>query len=91
MENQKPQMQPKVDLKLTTPITSEDGHHIFQEGVIMRKISKFVIQSPEDGIIPIPIFFDIRTGKIMLDTLPKELREEYKGYNDAMTKNDGII
>lgn len=76
--------QPQIDLNLTTAMPSEDGSHIFVEGVIFRKVSKFVLQSTEDGIMPIPIFWDPKTGKIMLETLPKELREEYKKYNNSL-------
>jgi len=28
--------------------------------------------------MPIPVFYDPETGKILEDSLPKELREEYK-------------
>jgi hypothetical protein len=27
--------------------------------------------------MPIPVFYDVQTGKILIDTLPKDLREEY--------------
>lgn len=76
--------QPQIDLKLTTSLTNEDGAHVFREGVIFRKISKFVINSQEDGVIPIPVFYDPKSGKIMLESLPKELREEYKKYNESL-------
>ena len=83
-QNGKSQLQPHLDLKLTTAMPNEDGSHVFGEGVIFRKVSKFVIQSTEDGVVPIPVFYDPKTGKIMLETLPKELREEYKTYNDSL-------
>jgi hypothetical protein len=41
---------------------------------MLRKISKFIIGADEDGIIPIPVFFDPETGEVLQDTLPKELR-----------------
>jgi hypothetical protein len=31
----------------------------------------------EDAIVPIPVFYDVVSGKILKDTLPKELQDEY--------------
>ena len=66
-----------VDIKASTPVTSPDGNHIFAEGVIIRKVSKFVAGTAEDAIIPIPCFYDVKTGKILVDLLPKDIRDEY--------------
>ena len=66
-----------VDIKASTPITSPEGNHIFAEGVILRKISKFVAGTAEDAIVPIPCFYDVTTGKVLVELLPKELRDEY--------------
>ena len=66
-----------IDLESTQPLSSPDGTHIFAEGMILRKVSKFVAGTPEDAIIPIPVVYDIKTGKILVEMLPKELREEY--------------
>jgi hypothetical protein len=71
----------KVDITQSTPIKSEDGNQVFQEATILRKVSKFLTGTSEDGIIPIPVFIDIKTGKILLEMLPKELRTEYEEYN----------
>jgi len=73
--------QMKVDITQSTPIKSEDGNQVFQEATILRKVSKFLTGTSEDGIIPIPVFIDIKTGKILLEMLPKELRTEYEEYN----------
>lgn len=73
--------QQKVDLKATTPFVSEDGNHVFSEGIILRKISKFLAGTAEDGLIPIPVFIDNKTGKIVTELLPKELRAEYEALN----------
>jgi hypothetical protein len=75
------QMQMKVDITQSTPIKSTDGNQIFQEAVILRKISKFVAGTSEDAVIPIPVFIDTKTGKILIEMLPKELRAEYEEYN----------
>jgi hypothetical protein len=51
---------------------------VFQEGFILRRVSKFVTGTQEDGIIPIPVFYDVQTGKILKETLPKEIRKFYE-------------
>ena len=66
-----------VDIKSTTPITSPDGNHVFAEGVILRKVSKFIAGTTEDAIMPIPVFYDVVTGKVLVELLPKEVKEEY--------------
>ena len=66
-----------IDLKNTQPVTSPEGNHVFAEGVILRKISRFVAGTAEDAVMPVPIFYDVQTGKVLVDTLPKDLREEY--------------
>ncbi len=70
--------QPQIDLSKTTAVETPSGSKIWQQGVILRKVSRFVVGADEDGLIPIPVFYDSETGDILLDTLPKELREEYK-------------
>jgi hypothetical protein len=72
---EQPQM--NLDLSKTTAIDTPSGGKIWQQGMIIRKVSKFVVGAQEDALVPIPVFFDPETGKILEDTLPKELREEY--------------
>ncbi len=75
--------QPKlnIDIKSTTSITSPEGNKLFQEGVILRKVSKFVAGTSEDAVIPVPVFYDVKTGNILIEMLPKELREEFSNDN----------
>ena len=81
MNNQQ-QMNLNIDIKTTTPVISEDGNMVFQEGVVLRRISKFLTGTSEDGIIPVPVFFDVKSGKVLIDMLPKELREEFQEMYD---------
>ena len=76
------QMKLNIDINQTMPIVSEEGNHVFQEAVILRKASKFLVGTSEDAVIPIPVFIDVQTGKILTELLPKELREEYEEYNN---------
>ncbi len=63
MSNQ--QMPPQVDLKSTTSFETPEGKKIFQQGVLLRKVSKFVAGTDEDAVMPIPVFYDAQTGKIL--------------------------
>jgi hypothetical protein len=75
MENpQQPQL--NIDLKSTTGIKNSEGNSLFQSGVILRKISKFIAGTENDAIMPIPVFFDPTNNKILGEGLPPELREE---------------
>ena len=76
------QLKMNVDITQSTPMTSTDGNQIFQEAVVLRKISKFLAGTSEDAVIPVPVFIDVKTGKILIDMLPKELKEEYEIYNN---------
>jgi hypothetical protein len=66
-----------IDLTNTQPILSPEGNQVFAEGVILRKISRFVAGTDEDAVMPIPVFYDVLTGKVLVDTLPKDLRAEF--------------
>jgi hypothetical protein len=66
-----------IDLKNTQKV-EVDGKVLVQEGFVLRKVSKFVTGQSEDGIMPIPVFYDITTGKILKETLPKDLQDDYK-------------
>ena len=67
-----------VDLKSTTAIEGQNGNQIFQQGVLLRKVSKFVVGAEEDAVMPIPVFFCPDSKKLVGLTLPPEIREEYK-------------
>ena len=67
-----------IDFKNTTSIEGFDGGKLFGQAFILRKVSKFVAGTDEDAMLPIPVFYDLETRKIIKDSLPKELRAEYK-------------
>ena len=75
---QQTQPQLNLDLKNTTSVKGFDGGQVFGQGVILRKVSKFVSGTNEDALLPIPVFYDLDTKKVLVDSLPKELREELK-------------
>ena len=86
----KQQLNMNVDIKNTTAIKSPDGNQVFSEGVILRKVSRFVTGTSEDGVIPIPVFYDVKSGKVLVELLPKELRAEFEDQADIMWPNDNI-
>lgn len=68
----------QLDLKNTTPIKGFNEGELFGQAFLVRKVSKFLTGRDEDALIPIPVFYDLDSRHILLDSLPKELREEYK-------------
>jgi hypothetical protein len=58
---------------------------LFSEAYILRKVSKFVAGTSDDAILPIPVMYDVKTGKVLLDMIPKELREEFEEYNKSIS------
>lgn len=78
MENQNLQAKPNFDLKATKVIETPKGKKVFMQGVLLRKVSKFLIQMDEDGIVPVPVFYEVMSGKILKDSIPKEIRKDYE-------------
>ncbi len=69
---------PQVDLKSTTSVEGFDGCKLFGQAVVIRKVSKFVTGTDEDMLMPIPVFYDLESKKILKDSIPPEIRDEYK-------------
>ena len=76
--NQNGQQGLNIDFKSTTAIEGFDGGHLFGQAYVLRKVSKFVVGGKEDALLPIPVFYDLETKKIILESVPTELRDEYK-------------
>ncbi len=70
--------QPQIDLSNTEAVNNSEGTPLFQQGVLLRSVSKFVTGTSENGLIPIPVFFDPITRKVLEASVPRELREELK-------------
>jgi uncharacterized Zn finger protein len=62
-----------VALKDTIPIICEEcGHSVFQEGVLLRKISRFVTGTSQDALMPIPVFTCSKCGHVNEEFMPKD-------------------
>ena len=79
MEQQQ-KMNLNVDLQNTQVVETKEGNVVFQQGVILRRVSKFVVGADEDAVMPIPVFYDPISGKILKDTIPAELRKDYEDH-----------
>ncbi len=77
---QQPQAGPPIDLKNTTEVKNFEGDVLFKQGVVLRTVSKFVMGTEEDALLPIPVFYDPTTKKILKASVPKDLRDELKDY-----------
>jgi hypothetical protein len=73
---EKPQL--NIDFQNTTSVEGFDGGKLFGQAVVIRKVSKFLVGSDEDMLIPVPVFYDLDSRRILLDSLPPEIREEYR-------------
>ena len=78
MSQQQQPQGPPIDLKNTSAVENSEGKSVFLQGVILRKVSKFVAGTDSDALMPIPVFYDGVTGKLVEDSVPTDLREEYK-------------
>jgi|TARA_R110000744_G_scaffold294198_1_gene404486 hypothetical protein len=78
MQQQQQQAGPPIDLKNTSEVKNSEGGSVFQQGVVLRTVSKFITGTDEDALLPIPVFYDLKSGKILASSVPKDLREELK-------------
>lgn len=79
--------QPKIDITKTTSVNDENGTPVLlAEGAILRKGNRFLLGTDSDPLIPIPVMFDVKTNKICLDMLPKEIRSEYETFGFYIKK-----
>jgi len=69
MKNQQPALNISLD-KTTAYLCDSCGNHTFTEGVILRKASKFLTGSPEDSLIPIPVFYCTKCGHVNNEFIP---------------------
>jgi len=77
MQKSEMTMKPQIELSKTTSIPTENGGVIWQQGVVLRKVSRFITGGDDDAVLPIPVFYDPETGKILKQGLPPELQGEY--------------
>ena len=79
-KNKNMQNQPlklNISLDKTTPIFCEKCNgQAFQSAILLRKASKFLTGTPQDGLIPIETFVCASCGHVNEEFLPKELQND---------------
>jgi hypothetical protein len=63
-------------IEKSTPITTQEGNQVWQQGFLLRKVSKFIIGTNEDAIIPIPFWYNPESGELYNEGIPNELKKE---------------
>ena len=87
----KNQNQNPPNLFNSTPLETWSGDPIWIQGHILRQLP------PQNGesvptVVPIPVFFDPRTGRILTNTLPSSIRDEYENkFMDPLSKNSDTV
>ena len=59
----------------TTAVNTESNHPIWSRGFLLRKLPGI------DPLVPVQVFYDPQTGKICLNTIPPEFREELEQFS----------
>ena len=73
------QEQPRlnIDLNKTQEVTCDKcGGVVFQEGLMLRKASKFLTGTPLDSLIPLPVFSCASCGHVNEEFLPEPLKKK---------------
>lgn len=71
------QMNINISLDKTTGIICDKcNNEVFIEGVMLRKASRFITGTPQDAMIPIPVFACSKCGHVNDEFLPLQLRNQ---------------
>jgi uncharacterized Zn finger protein len=71
------QEQPRLNISLDKTaeiVCDECSHNVFQEGLMLRKASKFLTGTPVDSLIPLPVFACSSCGHVNEEFLPEPLK-----------------
>lgn len=70
------QIKLNISLDKTVEITCDNcGHNVFQEGLMLRKASKFLTGTAVDSLIPIPVFSCGSCSHVNSEFIPEILRK----------------
>ena len=71
------QMNLNITLDKTTGMSCDEcGNEVFQEGVMLRKASRFITGTAQDAMIPIPVFACSKCGHVNEEFIPLQLRNK---------------
>ena len=69
-------MTPKIDISTTTAINCRAcGHFYFREDLLLRKVSRFIINSKADAVMPIPVMVCTSCASVCEEALSPEVQE----------------
>ena len=69
------QQQVNISLDKTTGISCDNCKgEVFQEGVMLRKASRFLTGTAQDALVPIQVFSCAKCGHVNEEFLPLQLR-----------------
>ena len=73
-----PQQHLNISLDKTTGIKCDEcKNEVFQEGVMLRKASRFLTGTAQDALIPIPLFACSKCGHVNDEFLPMQLKNKF--------------
>jgi DNA-directed RNA polymerase subunit RPC12/RpoP len=73
------QEQPRLNIDLTKTqevVCDKCGSKVFQEGLMLRKASKFLTGTTQDALIPLPVFNCAACGYVNEEFLPEPLKNK---------------
>lgn len=71
------QIKLNIDLNKTQEISCDKcGGLVFQEGLMLRKASKFLTGTTQDALIPLPVFSCSACGHVNEEFLPEPLKNK---------------
>ena len=71
------QLKLNISLDKTQEITCDKcGHNVFEEGLMLRKASKFLTGTTQDALIPLPVFSCSACGNVNEEFLPEPLKNK---------------
>ena len=68
---QQPQITPEIIAQAKEVVCEECSHNVFEEKMMIRKISKLLIGSDKDQIVPLPVICCASCGYINEEFQPK--------------------
>lgn len=80
-----------MEQQLTVSLSQTSGiicakckFQFFEEGLILRKVSRFITGASADSVMPVPVLMCKNCGTVCNDTLAPELQEMFKQDADTI-------
>lgn len=68
---------PQFGLSDTTAVQCEAcGNEVFEQALILRKVSPILTGNGQPGIVPVPVFICSKCGHVNKEFLPRELQSD---------------